>query len=85
MFVFALLFVPETKVSSSLTGTAKFGTMGANADCVHQGMSLEKMDDLFGVTELVKQLVEDEERAQSIDEKADLDGKNHHVEVTEGK
>ena len=32
-----------------------------------QGMSLERMDDLFGVTELVKQ-IEDEERAQSTSE-----------------
>lgn len=46
-----------------------------------KGMSLEKMDDLFGVTELVKK-IEDEERAQSIDEK-DAEPKDNHVEVKE--
>ena len=49
-------------------------------------MSLERMDDLFGVTELVKQL-DDEERAQSTsaNEKERLRDKPDHIEITESK
>ena len=49
-------------------------------------MSLEAMDDLFGVTELVKQL-DDEERAQrtSAHEKEGLEDKPSHVEISESK
>lgn len=45
-------------------------------------MALEKMDDLFGVTELVKKLDEDEEadHASSTGEK--VDEKGLHVEIT---
>jgi len=41
-------------------------------------MSLESMDDLFGVTELVKQ-IDDEERANSMSEAKD---QSHHVEMS---
>lgn len=49
-------------------------------------MSLEKMDDLFGVTELVKQL-DDEERAQSTsgNEKSDLGDTAQTIELKESR
>ena len=46
-------------------------------------MSLERMDDLFGVTEMVKQL-EDEERAESVAENEQrAKARDHHVEIKE--
>lgn len=46
-------------------------------------MHLEQMDDLFGVTELVKQM---DAESNSISEKGSQSGKNRHVEeITETK
>jgi len=39
-----------------------------------KGLSLEKMDDLFGVTELVKQIEEDRE-AHAVPTEVGMDGK----------
>lgn len=49
-----------------------------------KGLSLEKMDDLFGVTELVKHIEEDREgRADSSAREVGMDGKEVHVEKRE--
>jgi hypothetical protein len=48
-----------------------------------KGLSLEKMDDLFGVTELAKKM-EDEEGAHDIPPAKDFEGeKTQHVEVSQ--
>lgn len=48
-----------------------------------KGMSLERMDDLFGVTEMVKHL-DDEEKAESVaDNDQSAKARDHHVEIKE--
>lgn len=48
-----------------------------------KGLSLERMDDLFGVTEMAKKM-EDEEGAHAIPPAKDFEGeKTQHVEVSQ--
>jgi len=48
-----------------------------------KGLSLEKMDDLFGVTELAKK-IEDEEGAHNVSPAKDFEGeKTQHVEISQ--
>lgn len=53
MFVFVWFFIPETKGESEHLHIP-FSHI-ALANPIFPGMSLEKMDDLFGVTELLQQ------------------------------
>jgi hypothetical protein len=48
-----------------------------------KGLSLEKMDDLFGVTETAKKM-DDEEGAHDIPPTKDFEAeKTHHVEISQ--
>ena len=60
---------------------------GYNASANYaKGLSLEKMDDLFGVTELVKQLEDDEQgRSASGTEKVEIEDRIDHVEIARAK
>lgn len=76
-FVFVWFFVPETK--GLLTPSCK---EIQRINCNFAGMSLERMDDLFGVTALVEEKVGTAQLAalDNIDRKGDTEERVENVE-----
>lgn len=79
MFVFVWFFIPETKGESSSLSLrwCFFANSG-----VSTGLSLEKMDELFGVTQLVEQKNADAERG-SIGDRTSKASQAHVERVAE--
>lgn len=86
MFLFVWFLIPETKVSVVICvllylAKAFYGIV--LIIYLSQGMALERMDDLFGVTELAEKVEHEMEHGQ-VDSKNSRDavnGKAQHVEI----
>jgi hypothetical protein len=77
MCIFVWFFIPETKGESSL-----LVIWGLFADDVHIGLSLEKMDELFGVTQMLENKNADAERG-SVGDRGEKSSPVHVEKVNE--
>ena len=80
MFFFVWFLVPETKVRH----THSLSCIGVLTNTLQQGLALEKMDELFGVTELIKKM--DDEERNSVDVVSEKNGaRAEQVEISPAK